>query len=83
MDLELDPELTPHELRWDIDGTQAGERKDPEIKVKKVQPQYGSGSGYGVDPQNKFRLDINGTTDRLDPKSRSKILNVLVVLSCD
>ena len=50
MDLELDPELTPHELRWDIDGTQAGERKDPEIKVEKVQPQYGSGSGYGVDP---------------------------------
>ena len=34
-------------------------------------------------PQNKFRLDINGTTDRLDPKSRSKILNVLEVLSCD
>ena len=44
---DLDLELTPkHDLRWDIDGTGAGDGVDPQ----KVQHKYGSKARSGVDP---------------------------------
>ena len=46
--MDLDLELTPHHLRWDICGTDVGDGVDP----LKVQPNYesGYGSGDGIDP---------------------------------
>ena len=76
LDLELDLELTPpHDLRWDIDGIGARDGGDPKLRFKKVQPQYGSGSGYvpELTPQNEPYIGIDG--DRLDPKLRSKSCN--------
>ena len=44
-------------LRWDIDGTRAGEGVDPQ----KVQHKYGAGSISRVDPCHDLRWDIDGT----------------------
>ena len=39
MDLELDLELTlPHDLRWEIDGTEARDGVDPKLRSKSYDP---------------------------------------------
>ena len=52
MDLQLDPDpgLTPHELRWDIDGTGARDRVDPELRSK----SYNSNMDLQLDPDPKL-----------------------------
>ena len=76
--------ITPHDLRWDKDGTGAGDGVDPQ----KVQGKYGSTaeSGSGVDPHmHDLRWDIDGTgaKDRVDPKLRSECYNPTMDLKLD
>ena len=51
---------SPHNLRWDIDGTGAG------VDPQNVKHKYGS----GVDPLHDLRWDIDGTggLGRVDPQ---------------
>ena len=53
LEVDLDPELIPpHDLRWELDWTGAGEGVD----LEKVQPKYVSGARCksGVDPPKNW-----------------------------
>ena len=51
MDLELDLEFIPHELRWDIDGTGAGDGVDPKLRLKSCNPNMDPDLDMELTPQ--------------------------------
>ena len=51
MELDLDPEFTPqHDLRWDMDGTGAGDGVDPKLRLKSYNPN--------MDPEQDPDLEL-------------------------
>ena len=66
--MDLDLELTPDHLRWDIYENGARDGVDPQ----KIQQKYGSGDG--VVPQNWLHIVTHRVIKTLD-KSSSKMYN--------
>ena len=80
MDLDLDPALTPQDLRQDIEGTGAGGRVNPKLKSKGYNPNMDVALDQDPEltPQNDL---IEGTGARVDSKLRSKSYNPNMNLS--
>ena len=67
MDLELDPELTPSEIRWNIDGTGAIGEVDPKLRSKGYNPNM----DLELDPDQELTSNWDKVGHSLD-HSQSK-----------